>query len=71
MTNSQLVKKNVGNKPDGSPIWEYGFWDPDTAPDALISDMRNRGITPPLKPDGTLDWDKVENMVSAVLTPVK
>lgn len=76
MTNSRLVKTQVGTKPDGSPIWEYGFWDPDTAPDALISDMRNRGITPPLYPvghpeAGKLDWDRVENMLSGVIIPHK
>ena len=76
MTNSRLVKTQVGTRPDGSPIYEYGFWDPDTAPDALISDMRNRGITPPLYPDGhpqagKLDWDRVENMVSGVIIPNK
>lgn len=70
-TNSLLIKRQTGTKPDGSPIWEYGFYDPETAPDALISGMRNRGITPPLKPDGTLNWEQVENMVSGVITPNK
>lgn len=53
MTNSKLVKQ-------GST---YGYFDPATAEDALISAMRNRGITPPLKADGKLDWDKVNSMV--------
>ena len=65
MTNSILVKRQVGDS------WEYGFFDPDTSPDALISNMRNRGIEPPLKEDKTLDWDRVENMVSGVITPNK
>ena len=65
MTNSILVKRQVGD------TWEYGFFDPDTAPDALISDMRNRGVTPPLKEDGTLDWDRVENMISGLIVSNK
>jgi hypothetical protein len=53
MTNSLLVKKEG----------EYGFYDPATSGDGLITMMRNRGINPPLKEDGTLDWAKVEQMV--------
>lgn len=57
MTNSKLVKKGT----------EYGYFDPATAEAALISQMRNRGVTPPLKPDGTLDWDKVNAMLDFTL----
>ncbi len=70
-TNSLIVKHQIGTNTDGSPKWEYGIYDPDTSPDGLIGDMRNRGIQPPLKPDGTLDFDRVEQMVSGVIIPNK
>lgn len=53
MTNSLLVKRGG----------EFGFYDPATSPDGLITMMRHRGIQPPLKEDGTLDFEKVETMV--------
>lgn len=59
MTNSIIVK-NGG---------EYGIFDPATSEDGLITLMRNRGIKPPLKEDGTLNWDAVNGMVGGVLTP--
>ena len=70
-TNSLIVKRQVGTNPDGSPVWEYGVYDPDTAEAGLIGDLRNRGVTPPLKPDGTMDWEKLEQMVSGVIIPNK
>jgi hypothetical protein len=69
-TNSILIKRMVGNN-NGTPIYEYGFYDPATSADGLISIMRNRGITPPLKPDKTLDWERVEQMVGGIITPNK
>lgn len=69
-TNSLIVKRQVGTNPDGSSIYEYGIYDPDISPDGLIGDLRNRGITPPLKPDGTLDFERVDQMVSGVITPI-
>jgi hypothetical protein len=45
MTNSIIVKKGG----------EYGIFDPATSPDGMITLMRNRGMQPPLKEDGTLD----------------
>lgn len=50
MTNSLIVK-------NGS---EYGIYDPATSEDGLVTLMRNRGMTVPLKVDGSLDWDKVK-----------
>jgi hypothetical protein len=54
MTNSLVVRKGD----------EYGIYDPATKPDGMISMMRNRGMTPPLKADGTLDFDALDKMVS-------
>lgn len=54
MTNSLIVKKGD----------EYGIYDPATSPDGLITLMRNRGIQPPLKEDGSLDFAAVDKMVS-------
>lgn len=62
MTNSLLLKRQITGA-DGISYYEYGFYDPETTGDGLISDMRNRGIKPPLKPDGTLDWALVEGLV--------
>lgn len=53
MTNSILVKR-------GS---EYGFYDPATTEDGLISMMLNRGIKPPQDANGKLIWSEVEKMV--------
>lgn len=53
MTNSLIVKKGD----------EYGIYDPATSPDGLITLMRNRGIQPPLKEDGTLDFNAVDKMI--------
>jgi hypothetical protein len=53
MTNSLLVKKGG----------EYGFYDPATSEDGLITMMRHRGINPPLKPDGHLDWTSVDDLI--------
>jgi hypothetical protein len=50
MTNSLIVKNGT----------EWGIFDPATSPDGLITLMRNRGIPVPLKPDGTLDFDKLQ-----------
>jgi hypothetical protein len=71
MTNSLILKREIGNKPDGSPLWEYSIGDPATSPDGLITLMRNRGIAPPLKPDGTLDFERVDQLVSGVITSNK
>lgn len=61
MTNSLLVKRQVAGG------WEYGYYDPETTGDGLISDMRNRGVVPPLLPNGSLDWPKVEQMVQGTI----
>ena len=53
MTNSLIVKKGG----------EYGIYDPATSADGLITLLRNRGIEPPLKADGTLDFAKLDTMV--------
>jgi murein DD-endopeptidase MepM/ murein hydrolase activator NlpD len=53
MSNSLLVKKGM----------EYGFYDPATSADGLITMMLHRGIAPPLKADKTLDWDEVDKLV--------
>jgi hypothetical protein len=76
MTNSILCKHQVGTAPDGSPIWEFGFYDPATSPDALISDMRRRGINPPLHPEGhpeagKLDWERIEPLLGGAVIPIK
>lgn len=72
MTNSQLVKRAVGNKPNGEAIYEYGFFDPATSEDGLITMMRNRGITPPLDAvTKKLDWTRVDNMLSGIITTNK
>lgn len=42
---------------------EYGIYDPATSPDGLITLMRNRGMVPPLKPDGTVDFSQLNLMV--------
>ena len=70
-TNSIIVKRQVGTKENVEAIWEYGIYDPDTAEAGLIGDLRNRGVTPPLKTDGTLDWEKLEQMVSGIIIPNK
>ena len=54
MTNSLVVKKGG----------EYGIYDPATSADGLITIMRNRGIQPPLKADGTLDFTEVDKLVA-------
>lgn len=71
MTNSLILKRQVGTNPDGSPQWEYSVGDPATSADGLITLLRNRGIQPPLKPDGTLDFERVDQLVSGVITPNK
>lgn len=53
MTNALLLKHGT----------EYGIYDPATSQDGLITLMRNRGIEPPLNPDGTLDFSRVDQMV--------
>ena len=53
MTNSALVKR-------GS---EYGFFDPATTEEGLISMMLNRGIKPPQDANGKLIWSEVDKMV--------
>jgi len=70
-TNSLIVKRQIGTLPNGQPQWEYGIYDPDTSEDGLIGDLRNRGIQPPLKPDGKLDFERIDQMVSGVISPIK
>lgn len=61
MTNAILVKRNG----------EYGFYDPATSEDGLITMMRIRGIKPPLKEDGKLDWAAVDNLLGGAVSDVK
>ena len=61
MTNSKLVKFNG----------EYGFYDPATSEDGLITMMRIRGIKPPLKEDGKLDWGAVDNLLGGAVIDIK
>lgn len=53
MTNSILVKR-------GS---EYGFFDPATTEEGLISQMLNRGIKPPQDANGRLIWSEVDKLL--------
>ena len=61
MTNSILVKRGT----------EYGFYDPATSADGLITMMRIRGIKPPLKEDGQLDWASVDNLLGGAVVDIK
>lgn len=69
MTNSIIVKRKV-NALNGTMAWEYGIYDPDTTGDGLISSLRNRGIKPPLKPDGTIDFAVLDGMVRGTIVEV-